>query len=120
MDDSRHCPECGENIGLGAVFKAAMPNRIYCPHCGTRLQHTPIRGLVAAAVLLSVGLCFGVLYVVTELWVDANPVPAIVAGVFTLVAGMVLLEVVFVLILWYGSYRLIAVGRRDADDEDDF
>jgi len=118
MDDSRHCPECGENIGIAAVFKAPLPNRIYCPHCGTRLQHTPIRGLVVAFVVLSVALCFGVLYVVTELWDEDEPLRAIVAGVLGFAAGAILLEVVFDLILWYGSYRLIVVGRRDADEDE--
>ena len=39
MPTGNDCPTCGENIGLAAVFKAPVPNRIYCPHCGERLRY---------------------------------------------------------------------------------
>src|SRR5205823_7017616 len=108
-----------ENIGIGAVFRAPMPNRIYCPHCKARLQHTPITGLVAAAVVLGVALSLSAVYVVSRLWEEAGPLAALAAGGGVLIAGGAVLEVVFVLILWYGDYRLVTVGR-PADDEDEF
>lgn len=105
MSDSRHCPECGNNIGILAVFKAPLPNRIRCPHCGQRLQHTPIRGLVAVAlVLMAVGAA-GVVALHHHL--NAGPARVFLA----LVVGLALLEVAFVIRLWYGNYRLIAVGK---------
>ena len=33
MPTGNDCPVCGENIGMRAVFRAPVPNRIYCPHC---------------------------------------------------------------------------------------
>ena len=50
MPTGNDCPACGENIGIGAVFKAPVPNRIYCPHCGERLRYGETWGLIVAAV----------------------------------------------------------------------
>ena len=115
MSDSRHCPECGANIGLWAVFKAPLPNRIFCPQCKQRLQHTPITGLVVVAVILTLVVCLGATYLGMQFGDD--PVTGMLAGVGALVVGCAMLEVAFVTILWYGDYELKAVGKeRPAQD----
>ena len=39
MAGDNNCPKCDRDIGIWAVFKATLPNRIFCPHCGTRLEY---------------------------------------------------------------------------------
>jgi hypothetical protein len=118
MSDSRHCPECGSNIGIWSVFKAPLPNRIFCPKCGQRLQHTPITGLVTVAVIVTVILCVAAGYLVVELWGDDGFV-GVVAGLGLMIVGCALLEIAFVTILWYGDYELKVVGKTRAVDDGD-
>jgi len=40
------CPKCNVDIGLASVMKAMFPNRIMCPHCGTRLTYKPVPWLM--------------------------------------------------------------------------
>jgi len=49
MNDGKHCPVCGKDIGVWAVLKASWPTRVRCPHCKTRLSY-------GASVMLPVGL----------------------------------------------------------------
>ena len=88
MPTGNDCPACGENIGLAAVFKAPVPNRIYCPHCGERLRYGETWGLIIAAVLGA------------------------------LVLGCAALEIACVMVLWHGGYRLEPVNRPKDDWED--
>jgi hypothetical protein len=118
MSDSRHCPECESNIGIWAVFKATLPNRIFCPKCGQRLQHTPITGLVTAAVVFTILLCVGVSCVIMQLW-DKGMIFAVMVGAGVLIAGGALIETAFVTILWYGDYELKSVGKRRAVEDVD-
>jgi hypothetical protein len=108
---------CGENIGKRTVYKAPLPNRIYCPHCRTRLRYGGTNGPVGLAVILVVLLvvaCLGVYFAVGE----RDPLPAAAFVVF--VAGAVLIEVVFVAVLWYGGYALEPVDRPGVYKDEEF
>jgi tetratricopeptide (TPR) repeat protein len=37
--DGRHCPACNVDIGLLAIVRAGLPQRIRCPECGLRLKY---------------------------------------------------------------------------------
>jgi hypothetical protein len=117
MSSGNDCPRCGRNIGIGAVFKAPVPNRIYCPHCGERLRYGDTTGPIAAAVLLlcvlsAVALAAGFVVGSDDVVVNC----AVPLGVF--LVGGAALEVSFVLLLWFGRYRLESVNR-PKDDWDD-
>ena len=119
MPTGNDCPTCGRNIGMLAVFKAPVPNRIYCPHCGERLRYGGTDGPIIAAVMLTIALIVAGGAVPFALGF-AEPVRTIVVTVLVLVLGGLALEVVFVMLLWYGSYELEPVNRPkdDWDDED--
>jgi uncharacterized protein (DUF983 family) len=118
MPTGNDCPVCGENIGVVAVFKAPVPNRIYCPHCGERLRYGETSGLIAAAVVLLIGLTVVGIGAATQVgFRDPLISGALLLGV--LLIGGAALEVVFVMILWYGEYRLEPVNRLK-DDWDEF
>ncbi len=38
-EQGRKCPGCGEDIGLWAIVKAPLPNKIKCPHCKIRIEY---------------------------------------------------------------------------------
>jgi hypothetical protein len=57
MRDGKHCPNCGEDIGIWPIFSAGLPNRIRCPHCKVRLSYERIwRVLLGVCALLAVVL----------------------------------------------------------------
>jgi hypothetical protein len=56
MVDGKHCPKCQSDIGYWAVFSAGLPNRIWCPHCQSRLEYRNTMGLTILVVLLAIGL----------------------------------------------------------------
>jgi hypothetical protein len=104
MATGNECPACGRNIGIWAVFRAPLPNRVFCPHCGERLRYGDTVLLVASAVVLLVlGGVAGV--ALAALAGATGPDAVAVAGV-TFGAGAVATEVGFVLALWYGGARL--------------
>src|SRR5438552_766900 len=103
MPTGNDCPACGENIGMWAVFKAPLPNRIYCPHCGERLRYGDTWGPLAAAVVLMVALIAAGGFLGLALGFDEPVLTGAVTIGFLLLGG-VALEVVFVLLLWYGGY----------------
>ena len=39
MGDGKHCPNCGNDIGVWPVFSAAWPSLIWCPRCKSRLRY---------------------------------------------------------------------------------
>jgi hypothetical protein len=43
--DGKHCPACGTDVGFWRVF-FALPDRIWCPGCGSRLAYRQIGLLV--------------------------------------------------------------------------
>lgn len=117
MPTGNDCPVCGENVGIWAVFRAPLPNRIYCPHCHERLRYGDtdlMIGAALASLALVVGLAFWAVYESGAVGSDAM---GILLG--TLILGLVSVEVVFVLVLWYGSFRLEPVNR-PPDEWDDF
>ena len=120
MPGGNDCPACGANIGIGAVFRAPLPNRIYCPHCRERLRYGDTEWLIAAALLLLAALGVIALGAALRLGFDEPaPAGAVVLGI--MLFGGAGLEVAFVLLLWYGGYRLEPVNRpRSEWDEDAF
>jgi hypothetical protein len=61
MDDGKHCPACGKDIGVWPIFSAGLPNRIWCPHCSARLRYRVTTGLLLVIVALAIGLMAGAL-----------------------------------------------------------
>lgn|GEM_PF-4311421 len=120
MPDKNACPVCGANIGLVAVFKAPLPNRIYCPHCGERLRYRNSWWLVLPVIIVMLASAAGA-NVTAELFDVKGLAFGLVLLAHLLVAG-VACEVAFVLLLWYGSFPLEAVHpRRDVwHDEEEF
>lgn len=41
------CPDCDKDIGFMAVYKASLPSRIKCPHCGARVNYKPFPWVVS-------------------------------------------------------------------------
>jgi hypothetical protein len=117
MPTGNDCPACGENIGVVAVFKAPVPNRIYCPHCGERLRYGDTWGLIIGAMVLLTGF-FVAGFAVTALIGFANPLLAGAVLLGVLVFGGAAIEIVFVMILWYGDYRLEPVNPPKDDWEE--
>ncbi len=118
MRDTNACPVCGANIGLGAVFKAPLPDRIFCPHCGARLRYRKSWWLVLPVVAVMLASA------------ASAPPTAELLGLNGAAIGLVLLahlafagvacEVAFVMLLWYGSYELEPVHPRPREWDDDF
>lgn len=119
MPDKNACPACGANIGLVAVFKAPLPNRIFCPHCGERLRYRNSWWLVLPVVVVMLASA------------AAAPLTAALLGASGSAVGLLLLahlvaaggacEVAFVLLLWYAPFKLEAVNPpppawQDVDD----
>lgn len=63
MDDGKHCPDCGKDIGIWPIFSAGLPNRIWCPHCSSRLKYRVTAGMLLVLTLLVVGLTAGAYYI---------------------------------------------------------
>ena len=119
MPHGNDCPNCGEIVGIWAVFKAPVPNRIYCPHCGERLRYGGTGMLIVAFVVLTLATagCAVAAFAAAAIEFKQPVVPGAVAlGIFVL--GGVLLEVAFVALLWYGGYRLEPVNRPKYDWDD--
>jgi hypothetical protein len=118
MPTGNDCPACGENIGLAAVFKAPVPNRIYCPHCGERLRYGETWGPIIAAVFALNAFILAAVAGAAVVGFD-EPILAIAVTLGLLVFGGVAVEVACVMVLWYGAYRLELVNR-PRDDWDEF
>ncbi len=70
MPDGKHCPECGKDIGLWPIFKAGLPNLIYCPHCDARLAYAHLGReylVIGILVLLVTAISLGVGVIAQEL-----------------------------------------------------
>jgi hypothetical protein len=59
MLDGKHCPECGNDIGFWPVFSAGLPNRIWCPWCGTRLSYADALGVFLVMLVTALVVCVG-------------------------------------------------------------
>lgn len=118
MPDGNECPACGRDIGLFAIIKAPLPNRIYCPHCRERLWYRGIGGvlvvfsvLLAALVATAVGVTFALVG-----FDDAGA--AFGVAISALVLGLIPFEVTYALVLRHGSYRLES-ARHPTNEWDD-
>ena len=60
MIDGKHCPACGQDIGLWAVLLAAWPSLIRCPHCKARLSYGRCVPLVVILIASLAALFFAV------------------------------------------------------------
>ena len=120
MASDNDCPRCGKDIGIWAVFKATLPNRIFCPHCGARLEYGGTWNLIAFAIVATVALVVAAAVAYTLAGGASDLVPALAATGGVLVIGGMLLEVGLVLQLWYGGYRLQEVGKPRAEDDPDW
>ncbi|MFI5455928.1 MAG: hypothetical protein ACHRXM_10805 [Isosphaerales bacterium] len=56
MNDGKHCPACGKDIGIWPIFSAGLPNRIWCPHRKARLCYRGVVRLSLALVIIAVAL----------------------------------------------------------------
>jgi hypothetical protein len=65
MHDGKHCPGCGQDIGIWPVFSAGLPNRIWCPHCKARLTYQGIGGVLVVLGGLLVALLGAGVYAVS-------------------------------------------------------
>jgi hypothetical protein len=118
MPTGNDCPACGENVGVAAVFKAPVPNRVYCPHCGERLRYGETWGLIVAAVFALNAVILAGVAGAAAVGFD-EPILALAASLGVLAFGCVAVEVACVMALWYGGYRLEPVNR-PKDDWNDF
>lgn len=67
MGDGKHCPSCGKDIGIWPVFSAALPSRIRCPHCKSRLRYRKIARVIAVLLVGLCGLVVGAFVLVSSL-----------------------------------------------------
>src|SRR5262245_16895655 len=52
MNDGKHCPACGTDIGFWPVFWASQPDRISCPTCKAHLAYVGVRAVQLIIVLV--------------------------------------------------------------------
>ena len=111
MSSGKHCPHCGRDIGVWAIFRATLPNRVWCPHCKTRLRYRNIKGLFALVVVLAVVVVVGAYFVAHELVPTGSP--RIRVGIFALIS-LSTWAVVELRLAWYlrHGYELEVVQHR--------
>lgn len=116
MPHGNDCPACARDIGIWALFKAPLPNRIRCPHCRERLWYRDAGGLIAVFAVLLAVLVAAALGAAYASGIEGSPIAAAVA---VLLIGFVPFEVSYVLLLRYGGYHLVAASapKRRMDDE---
>src|SRR5262245_66234546 len=59
MNDGKHCPACGKDVGMASVMTALWPTRVKCPHCKMRLAY--LNGTALVINLLAVWAALGVI-----------------------------------------------------------
>ncbi len=79
LEASSDCPFCGVDIGLKPVFRASLPNRVFCPSCGSRVTYSD--SMLVSAISLLVSLC-AMLAAVTAALVMGLPGPLYELGMF--------------------------------------
>lgn len=73
MSDGKHCPSCGQDIGVWPVFSAGLPNRVRCPHCKARLAYRDVLGLVIVLCVLGVALLAASMFTVQQFGLTGGP-----------------------------------------------
>ncbi len=102
MNPGKNCPHCGRDIGVWPIFSAALPNRIWCPHCKSRLRYRNTTG--SLATVLAIGLLVAVgAYGAAERLAPSDSF-AIWAGVFVLIIAA-LWSLLELLAAWYLRHR---------------
>jgi len=56
MNDGKHCPACGKDVGMASVMTALWPSRVKCPHCKARLTYLNSAALVVNLLAVWAGL----------------------------------------------------------------
>jgi membrane protein implicated in regulation of membrane protease activity len=93
--DGKHCPACGQDIGVWPVFTAGLPNRIWCPHCSARLSYRGITGVVLVLMVMLAAVAAGAYFVVATVpGLHPTTQPVAVAGVMLVAWVVVELAVV--------------------------
>lgn len=89
MADGKHCPECGTDVGFGAVALEVF--RIRCPHCRASLYHAQSRGMRWATALVALGSVLGGLTVgaLAGWWMRGGGVFVALASGIVVSAGLV-------------------------------
>src|SRR5579872_2331267 len=72
MEDGKHCPTCGKDIGFLPIVCAISLSRIWCPRCSSRLQYLTTRRFYYPYLFCTVAI-LAVAYIVAGL-------PALVPG----------------------------------------
>ena len=83
MSPGKHCPHCRRDIGVWPIFRASLPNRMWCPHCKTRLRYRNIKGLFALVLVIAVVVAVGAYVAAHEL--APTDSPGIRLGIFALI-----------------------------------
>ena len=78
----KHCPKCKQDIGVFAIFKAALPSRIKCPNCNTRVVYKPFPWTVTLITIIFyiglLALILPVFYVVQDYFGDYKSLAALI------------------------------------------
>ncbi len=98
MADGKHCPHCGEDIGVWPVFSAGLPSRIWCPHCGARVRYLDARGPLLVALAAGLAVIVAGLGVALLVALRGGNHPLVLAGAFAGLpfGGMVVVELLAV------------------------
>src|SRR5262245_40699918 len=82
--DGKHCPACGEDIGIWPIASAILPGRAKCPHCGTRLAWNGGYTATIVMVLLTLVISGLALLALNRFEVEEPWMQALVFGVMAL------------------------------------
>ncbi len=72
MADGKHCPGCGKDIGVWPIFSAGLPNRIWCPHCHSRLRYPKTAGVNLLVLLVLTSVLVGTAFAAYPLLTDQS------------------------------------------------
>ena len=82
--DGRHCPACGENIGIGPIGTEIIPGRCRCPYCHTKLTWKGAYTATLIMIVLTLAILGGAVLVVRSLGIENRWLAGAVLGVMAL------------------------------------